>query len=187
MLQVRVEQQNAKARLDVQDPAMKLRTKDLQVKLSAQSATLEISSPAAELMIDSYPSTRSRGIKNNIDFDRDNAAKGMRALQEAIAKFASDGARLAKIENKGNPLKQLAKEAMDETPYSLSIGYVEEPTIRVTPHQAEVRVTRGNLKTDFDYGTVNAELKRGSTDLKMLQYPQVKFSFTDKRTVDIGA
>lgn len=177
MFQVRVTQTDAKARLDVKDPFLNLKTEEVAVKLSGSEAKLEIHSPAAELSIDSYPSNKARGMKNNIDFDRDNAAKGMQAIQAAIAKFAQDGARLAKIENGGNPLKQLAKEALNEPPLSISIGYVPDPTVRVVTHEAEIRVTRGPLSIRFDGGTVSGQLEEGTVSATMLQYPDVKFRF----------
>ena len=177
MFQVRVTQTDAKARLDVKDPFLRLKTQDVAVKISGEEPKLEIHSPAAELSIDSYPSNRARGIKNNIDFDRDNAAKGMQAVQAAIAKFAQDGARLAKIENGGNPLKQLAQEAMTERPLSISIGYVPDPTVRVVTHEAQIQVTSGALNIRFDGGTVDGELDKGTVSATMLQYPEVNFQF----------
>lgn len=177
MFQVRVTQTDAKARLDVKDPFLRLKTQDIAVKISGDEAKLEIHSPAAELSIDSYPSNRARGMKNNVDFDRDNAAKGVQAVQAAIAKFAQDGARLAKIEKGGNPLKQLAQEAMTEKPLSISIGYVPDPTVRVVTHEAQIRVTHGALNIRFDGGTVSGQFEQGTVGATMLQYPKVDFRF----------
>jgi len=184
MFQVRVTQQDVKARLNVTDPMLYLKINDPEVQISSQPVQLEIHQPAAELAIDNYPSDYSRGIKNNMDFDRDNARKGMQTVYAAIGKIASEGVMLSKIENKGNPLAQLAKQSMDPTPVEINIGSVAEPTIKVTPHPAEVRVIVGRLNIGLDQGTVGGELQRGTVDLTMLQYPQVNYRYVDSN-VDI--
>ena len=184
MFQVSISQQNVKARLDVNDPFLRLQIADPAVQISSEPVKIEINSPAAELAIDSYPSNRSRGIKNNVDFDSDNARKGMQAVYEAIGKIARDGALLGKIENKGNPLKQLAKEAIAEKSVEISIASVDSPTINVTPHEAEIKVQPGRLNISFSQATVKGDLERGTVGVTMLQYPQVDFTFTDSE-VDI--
>lgn len=186
MFQVRVSQQNAKARLDVTDPVLNLKIKDPQVQLSSQPLQLEIHQPAAELIIDNYPSTYSRGIKNNVDFDRDNARKGMQTVYAAIGKIASEGARLAKIENKGQPLAQLAKEALAPKEQEITIASVAQPTIKVTPHEAEVKIVPGRLNIHLDQGTVDGNLQRATANITMLAYPQVNFRFVDSK-LDITA
>lgn len=181
MFQVSITQQNAKARLDISDPLLHLKTTDLAVQISSEPAKMEIHSPAAELSIDNYPSDRSRGIKNNVDFDRDNAQKGLQTVYAAIGKIASEGVRLSKIEHKGHPLAQLAKAAMDSKPVEISVGSVAEPTIKVTPHQAEVNVQPGRLNISFSMGRVDGDLQKGTVNLAMLQYPEVNFRFTDTK------
>ncbi|WP_094603824.1 putative protein YviE [Sporomusa silvacetica DSM 10669] len=184
MFQVRVSQQDVKARLNVTDPMLYLQINDPEVQISSQPLQLEIHQPAAELVIDNYPSDYSRGIKNNMDFDRDNARKGMQTVYAAIGKIASEGVMLSKIENKGNPLAQLAKASMDPTPLEITIASVAEPSIRVTPHEAEIRVVPGRVNIGLNQGTVDGELQRGTVDLTMLQYPNVSYRFVDSR-VDI--
>ena len=184
MFQVNVSQQDIKARLDVSDPFLRLQIADPKVQISSEPVKIEINSPAAELAIDSYPSNRSRGIKNNVDFDRDNAQKGMQTVYEAIGKIARDGALLAKIENKGNPLTQLAKESIMPKDAEISIASVDSPTINVTPHEAEINVRPGKLNISFAQGTVAGDLQRGTVGLTMIQYPKVDFTFTDSK-VDV--
>ena len=187
MFQVRVTQQDAKARLNVTDPMLSLKINDPEVQISSQPVQLEIHQPAAELTIDNYPSDYSRGIKNNMDFDRDNARKGMQALYAFIGKIASEGAMLAKIENKGNPLAQLAKQSLEPTPLEINIASVAQPTIKVTPHPADVKVLPGRLNIGLNQGTVDGQLQRGTVDITMLQYPNVSYRYVNSSSVDIQA
>ena len=179
IFQVRVSQQDIIARLAIRDPLLTLQITDPRVQISSQPLQLEIHQPAAELAIDSYPSNSSRGIKNNQDFDRDNARKGMQTIYSAIAKIASDGVRLSKIENKGHPLAQLARESMNPKPLEITIASVADPTIKVTTHEAEITVQRGQLNIQLNQGTVGGALQRGTVNLNVLQYPQVDFRFID--------
>lgn len=188
MFQVRVTQQNAMARLDVSDAMLYLHISDPQVEISSQPIQLEIHQPAAELAIDNYPSDYSRGIKDNMDFDRDNARKGMQTIYAAIGKIASEGVMLSKIEKKGHPLAQLAKQSMNPQPVDLTVASVAEPAIKVTPHEAEVRIIPGHVNIGLKQGTgtVHANLQSGTINLTMLQYPQVSYRFIDSN-VDIKA
>ena len=188
MFQVRVTQQNAMAKLDVSDSMLYLHISDPQVEISSQPVRLEINSPAAELAIDNYPSDYSRGIKNNMDIDRDNARKGMQTIYAAIGKIASEGVLLSKIEKKGHPLAQLAKESINPKPVDLSIASVAEPTIKVTPHEAEIKIVRGyvNIGLKQGTGTVTGNLQEGRINLTMLRYPQVSYRFVDSK-MDIHA
>lgn len=188
MFQVRVTQQNAMARLDVSDPLLYLHISDPQVEISTQPVQLEIHQPAAELAIDNYPSDYSRGIKNNMDFDRDNARKGMQAIYAAIGKIASEGVMLSKIENKGHPLAQLARQSMNPQPVDLTIVSVAESIIKVTPHEAEIKIIPGHVNIGLKQGTGNVagDLRKGTINLTMLQYPQVSYRFIDSN-IDIQA
>lgn len=183
MLQVQVLQQNALARLDIRDPFLQLKITDPHVEISSQPMTMKFHTPAAEVFIDNYPSDYSRGYRNNVDFDRENAQKGMQALISYIGKAAREGARMAKLEHKGI-LKQLAKEAMQSRPLEISIGSVKEPSIKVVTHDATIEVNPGRVNIEGINGTVSGSLQKGTVDLTMLRYPEVKFRAVDSK-VDI--
>ncbi|SEO71193.1 DUF6470 family protein [Propionispora vibrioides] len=179
MLQLKILQQNAMARLDIQDPFLKMRITDVQVRISSEPVKLDISQPPGELSIDQYPSNYSRGDRNFMDFDRENAQKGMRALQDFIGKIAREGIMLNKIEHKGKPLVQLAKEAIKTPISNLGLAPVASPDIRYTPREAKIKVEPGQLSIRFVDGTFDSELERGSVNLTMLQYPQVHVQVSD--------
>ena len=108
-----------------------------------------------------------------MDFDRENARKGMQALQDFIGKIAREGIMLSEIEHKGNPLAQLAKASLPSKMSDLTLAPVASPNIRYTPREEQVKVEPGQLSIQFVNGIADSELERGSVNLTMLQYPQV--------------
>lgn len=183
MLLVKINQQDAKIRMATTDPLLYLHIADPKVEISSEPLQLEIHQPAAEVIIHNYPSDYSRGIKNFMDFERDNARKAMENAYEAVGKIASDGARLAKIENKGT-LAQLAKEAMNPKTVEINVGSVAEPTIQVTMHEAAIKVIPGRQNIGLKPGSVTGDLRQGSVHVTMVQYPQIHYRVIDS-SVDI--
>ena len=179
MVQLRISQQNVKARLDIQDPFLRLKTTEVKVQISSEPVKLELSQPLGELSIDQYPSNYSRGDRNFMDFDRENARKGMQALQDFIGKIAREGIMLSEIEHKGKPLVQLAKASLPIKMSNLTLAPVASPDIHYTPHEAQVKVEPGQLFIQFVNGIADSELERGSVNLTMLQYPQVHIQVSD--------
>ncbi|MDU2063411.1 MAG: DUF6470 family protein [Sporomusaceae bacterium] len=180
MVQVEITQQNVKARLDIKDPFMRLKTTDLSMQISSEPLSIQMESPAAEVFIDNYPSNYARGFKNNKDFDRDNARKGMEALQNWAGKIAHEGAMLARIEDHGKPLAALASQAIRGKDSDVNIAYVPSPTIKVVTHDVKTQVQQGKLHIRFNNGTATGQLERGTVGLTMLQYPEVHFRVTNQ-------
>ncbi|MCE5286515.1 MAG: DUF6470 family protein [Pelosinus sp.] len=185
MLELKAVQTNAKARMDIKDPFLELKTTDPHVEMSSEPLTMKFHTPAAEVTIDNYPSDYSRGFRNNVDFDREKAQKGMKAIQEYTAKAAREGAIIAKSLGKGNPFIRFAKEAMNSKPVEINIASVAEPSIKVVTHEAEIEVNPGKLNIQAVYGTATGNLERGTVDITMLQYPEVHFRAMDSK-VDVG-
>lgn len=180
MVQVEITAQNVKAQLDIKDPFMRLKTTEPTIAISSEPLQITMESPAAEVYIDNYPSDSARGIKNNVDFDRDNARKGMAALQAWAGKIAREGAMLAKIEDHGNPLKALAQAALNGKEGDITVAYVPPPTVKVVTHDVKTQVQPAKLQLRLNKGTASGQLEQGTVDLTMLQYPEVYFHVTNQ-------
>ncbi|WP_419877942.1 DUF6470 family protein [Brevibacillus centrosporus] len=108
--QIRMEQQFIKLGLDIQKPVQEIQQPKAELNIRQEPAIIEIHSPQGELSIDSSEAQANLDLRSPARRIRDNAEYGQQKWLEAIAQISLEGDRLAAIENKGNPIADLAFE-----------------------------------------------------------------------------
>lgn len=185
MLLLNIRQQYAQLGLNIQQPVLNLQTNKPQIELSTKAATVEIHTQQGVLEIDQTPCRYSLGKKNFHDFFRDNAAEAEQNIQQAIASIVSDGDRLGQIENKGNPIPQMAAEAIMEEPRELTWARIEDPIINYRPSQVEYNPNRAMLDLELRRGTVDNESQAGKVEGYIAQKQNIRM-WTSENKYDLS-
>lgn len=108
--QIRMEQQFIKLGLDIQKPVQEIKQPKAELNMTQEAAILEIHSPQGKLSIDTSEAQANLDLRSPRRRIQDNADYGYQKCLEAIAQISMEGDRLAAIENKGNPIADLAFE-----------------------------------------------------------------------------
>jgi len=182
MLQLNISTQPIRLDYTIKNAKLNLQSTPTKVQRATTPTTLEIRQPHGELTIDQTPTRYSIGLKNNIDFARDNAALGRQSVMKAIARIAQEGNQYARIESKSNALADIAANSgFSEVP-GLTLAHVEAPDIHYQAKPVQFNSTVGKLNVTVQPGKVQGDYQPGSVNIRVTQYPSIQFS-----TVDIKA
>lgn len=186
MLCLNISSQNAKLSINTTRPVLNLQTTRPQIQIHTEPAKLEIRQAKGELEIDNTAYRYSIGIKNLQDMARDNADAGRQTAYETIGRIAQEGERLASIENKGNPIADMAAEANYSEPPDFTWAHIAAPEVRykLTPHQVDVKP--GNVDISFQPGNVKSDLQRGTLDIHVARYQSIRY-WTTANKYDVKA
>jgi hypothetical protein len=151
------------ARLDITQPPAEL-------TIEQPPAEMNIASVPARLTIDQSRAWAAMNNKHVFEFIRDGAEDGRQAVLNYIARTASQGDELMRIENGGNPIVDQAvvnseapplefNIAFVPPPFSVKIGYepgrldidwrIQPPRIDVKRHEPIIRYQRGAVRIDL--------------------------------------
>lgn len=187
MLTLNISQQYAKIDITTVRAATNITTTPAQLNMESEPATIEIRQPKGELEIDWRPFRASLGIKDPIEFAQDCAALGRRTVLETIGRIVQDGNRLAAIESGENAVAALAKESTMPPVSEITWAYLEPPRIHYTAHQPVVSPSRGRVNYELIRGTLDLGFQPGQVNIHMVQYPALKLSVTESKSVDVRA
>lgn len=179
MLQINISTQPIRLDYTINNAKLNLQTTRPLVQMETVAATLEIRQPRGELTIDSYPCRYSIGLKNNLDFARDNAALGKQAAMDATARIAQEGTQYARIESGSDAFAEIAANAtLSEVP-GLTLGHIEAPDIRYQANPVQFNPSAGKVNFTVQPGTVQGDYQPGGVDIRVTQYPSIQFSTVD--------
>jgi hypothetical protein len=179
VLQLNISTQPIRLDYTIQNAKLNLQTTPTKVQIETTPATLEIRHPQGELTIDSTPSRYSIGLKNNADFARDNAALGKQAVMNAIARIAQEGAQYARIESNSNAFADIAAASSFSEVPGITLAHIEAPDIRYQANPVQFNPIAGKINSTIQPGTIHGDYQPGSIDIRVTQYPSIKFSTVD--------
>lgn len=173
MLQINISTQPIRLDYNVQNAKLNLQSTPAKLQVETMAATLEIHQPRGELTIDSYPSRYSIGLKNNIDFARDNAELGRQTVMNAIARIAQEGTQYARIESGSDAFADIAANSSFSEAPGITLAHIEAPDIRYQANPVQFNSTAGKVNFTVQPGTVEGDYQPGSVDIRVTQYPRL--------------
>lgn len=179
MLQLNITTQPIRLDYNIQNAKLNLQTTPAKVQMETTPAMLEIRQPRGELTIDQYPSRYSIGLKNNADLARDNAALGKQSVRNAIARIVEEGNQYARIESKSNAFADIAAASSFSEVPGITLARIEAPDIRYQANPVQFNSIAGKVNSTLQPGTVQGDYQPGSVDIRVTQYPSIKFSTVD--------
>lgn len=167
MITLEIHQTYAQIGIETQRAPLDLQSKRPEIIIHSEPAKVEITPGKATLSIDQTAFRESYGIKTQTQLSIDNAKAGREALFSWIGKLAEEGARLGAIEKGGNPIVEMAREAISKPLPDVTFARLERPEIRfnvtptrfnVTPHRVNVELRRGEVINNTQKTQVNIYL-----------------------------
>ncbi|WP_289140224.1 DUF6470 family protein [uncultured Brevibacillus sp.] len=108
--QITMTQTYAKLGLDIQKPRQEIEQPQADMNMRQEAATLDIRQQQGQLFIDTSEAQANIDLRGPLRRTADHAEFGNRRAFEAVQQISYEGDRLAAIENKGNPIADIAYE-----------------------------------------------------------------------------
>jgi len=108
--QIRMEQTFARLGLNIQKPVQEISQPTADLNMKQENAVLEIHQENGVLTMDASAARENIDLRGPLRRTRDHADFGYQRYMEAVAEISTEGDRLRAIENKGNPIADLAYE-----------------------------------------------------------------------------
>ncbi|MHB8125588.1 MAG: DUF6470 family protein [Desulfitobacteriaceae bacterium] len=179
MLQINISTRPIRLDYTIQNAHLNLQSTRSTVQMETSPTSLEIRQPRGELTIDQTPCRYSIGLKNNMDFVRDNAALGRQTAMDTIARIAEEGDQLARIESKSNALADIAANStLSEVP-DITWAPIALPNINYRANPVQFNAIVGKVNFTILPGTIQGNYQPGSVDIRVTQYPSVEMSAVD--------
>jgi len=179
MLQISIITQPIRLDYTIQNAKLNLQSPPPNVQKETTPAKLEIRQPRGELTIDQTPCRYSIGLKNNVDFARNNAELGRKSVRNAITRIVQEGEQYARIESKSNAIANIAAESSLSKVPGITLAHIDAPNIRYKAYPVQFYPTSGKINLTIQPGTVKADYQPGSVDIRVSQYPSIEISAVD--------
>lgn len=179
--QIRLESTFIKTGLQIQKPVQKIEQPKADLSIQQPKADLEINTVPGKLSIDQSEARAEYGYKSAPRVIAEAAQKARQALLEGIERRASEGAQLMKIENKGNPIPQIAEANLFKEK-QFGIGWIPSHgsvKLHYTPADVQVKVTPRQPIIDSQIRKPIHEYTPGDVSVYVEQENSLKIDFVN--------
>lgn len=172
-----------------------IETKQANLNMHVTNAKLEqkqkppliyIKTEQAMIQIDQYPCFAEEGLKNNFDFIKEYAQKGLQSVTAYTGKIARDGDEMAKIGHDANIMINIAKNsAIDKKDFN--IGYIPKsrPRISSTGGTLELKAQSINsigeingVTGNYIPGKISYNYTPPIVDIRVVSYGTIDIKYT---------
>jgi len=158
--------------LQITKPTQEIEQPKATLSQQQPAAILEISTTRAQLSLDTTEVRADLDLKSTLRRSAENAQYGNQSVQGGIARRAEEGQQLARIENGGNAIAEIAKQTITPSPAPLGIRFVSDRTkiqmsiqpgttnINATPQKAVSDVQINKPIHHYTQGKVTGEMEQ---------------------------
>lgn len=171
--QIRLQSQQAQIELQTRPATQTIEQPKAQMEIQQPHAELQIHTIPGKLSIDQTEAWEEMDIKSVFRRTEENAQYGKQKAMEGIARIASEGDQLMKIENSRKVIvEQSAQRALENQTFDTNITWIPsffsvktdyqpaEVTIDWNTHQANINVKTQKPIITYQPGEVTARLKQ---------------------------
>lgn len=144
--QIQLSQNFAKIGMEIVKPKQMIQQPPAELEIKQEAAELEISQRGSKLVIDQTQAWNEMNLKDPFTLTRDWARDAYQQVMQGIARRVEEGDYLATIENKGNPIAEMARQSGSPGPARFNIAFI--PSF-------------GSVSINFIPGEVNMNWKQG--------------------------
>ncbi|MEK4669115.1 DUF6470 family protein [Niallia sp. FSL R7-0271] len=183
--QLRIDSTPAKLGLTTVQPQVQMEQKPADLYIEQPKAELIIDKKAATLTIDQTEARAYEGMKTRERFIDDYVQKGRQEWLKGIARRIKDGQQLAAIENKGNPIPQIAKRNSEGPPKQFGLGWIPPA------NSVKIQYDPGYVKTSFETYEPIIDVNQnkplidytpGKVITELVQYPSLEIHFENLKS-----
>ncbi|MBC9784465.1 hypothetical protein H1S01_08065 [Heliobacterium chlorum] len=175
---IQIEQQFTRIQAQTIPRRFELHNELPQLTFERSQPHVEITRTPPQVQIDQTAARASVGFRKMVDLEAYQAQLAMQNSYEYIEKKAEEGDRIGAIENKENPIPDIALEsAFPETPeINIASLPAERPQIDVTLGQLSFNFTPSTINYQFTPGSVSGEYQPSRVSISVVQQGYVKIT-----------
>ena len=157
--------------------------KPAELSIEQPEADIKFQKQPGRLTIDQTKAWENLDLKSIRKRIEEFAVKGKEDLLEGIARRAQEGDELMRIENKGNPIADIAKRNSTRLKMEMDMGDTpafESVDISYQPSRLQVEVQVNKPVIDVQTNSVIHNYQPGRVSIYMKQYPEIQFGMDMK-------
>lgn len=182
-----INQTYARIGIDRSPSSMEITTNNAKLELRQKQPKVNIRTELPKVRIDQYEAFASAGRKGIADLAREAAQLGYQSAMDYIGKVADDGDTLARIEDGGNPIIDIAvRDAYPEHEFGLATMPTARPEITVegSVNMEAERTSEGALngvEGQYTPGNVSYNYTPAIVKVYMAQYASINISYQNSK------
>lgn len=177
------------AQIDIQSKRAELRilqSRRLQMSMRQIHAQMQIETRRSKLNIDQTQCFAESGLKTSLElahtFYSDSLTKGIQAIQS----IAEEGVRFLKIEKKGNPIAEIARQRGVHFKQPVVTAMPKSrPIISFEPGEMQITWTQPRLEMNWHWIEAQVEYIPYEVNITMLSYPSIDIRLVEGVELDI--
>ncbi|PLT31069.1 DUF6470 family protein [Peribacillus deserti] len=180
--QIRLESTKGQIELRTIQPKQSIEQKPADLSIEQPKAELRIKTTPGRLTIDQAKAREDVDLKSMFKRTEEAAQQGYQDWLSGLARVASDGEELMKIENGFHALANQAKSNSESPIYDFNIGWIpSEGSVKINYEPAKVSIEADPQKPRINVNVNKPfhEYTPGRTEVSLKQYPSLKIDFTN--------
>ena len=178
--QIRMQSNLAKIEISTTPSQQYIEQPKAQLDLQQPKADMTIQTTPGQLNIDQTRAWESMDIKHIFRRIEENAQKGMNDALNGVARRASEGDELMRIENGGSPIASQATRNSELLNYDYNIGFTPPPfsvKINYQPSRLNIQVNPNQVINNTVAQKPIIDYKEGQVSTRMKQYAGLNIDF----------
>lgn len=187
--QIRIQSTPAKLGLITNPSNVLMKQPNANQRIEQPSAEVKIDRIPSKLIIDQTEAKADEGIKTRTRVLQEYVQKGKQEWLKGIARRARDGAELAAIQNKGNPIATIAKKNGTKEMKQFGIGWIPSANsvkINYDPGEVNISVKLNKPIIENKQNKPIVEYTPGNIEVKLIQYPSLEIDFENLKYVGVN-
>ena len=178
--QIQIETRPAKLGLQIDKPQQSIEQPRASMQQSQPAAILEIRTTQPTLSIDQTEAWASMELKNPLRSMDEFAQEGLRAVQEGMARRASEGAQMMRIEQGGEAIQDIAKHNANPPQADFNVRFLAGRfaiQYSIEPGTTDISIERQAPTLDVQVNKPIHEYTPGKVSGVMEDYGEVRIDF----------
>jgi hypothetical protein len=168
--------------IETRNATLEIKQHKADLTMKREPLEMKIEKKDSEIQIDQSVCFSECGNKKIFDLIKHSAQMGKQKSMEAIGKISSEGNEMMRIENDGEPIKNIGvNNAFPKKDYN--IGFIPKSRPKITATKAEHKI-------DFEGGKTNIDVKvnkptinynQGKVDIYLRQKPSINIEYVNDK------
>lgn len=176
----------AEIAIETKPASLNMHTTYAKLELKQKPPLINIKTEQAMIQIDQYPCFAEEGLKNNFDFIKEYAQKGLQSVTAYTGKIARNGDQMAKIGHHANIMINIAKNsAIDKKDFN--VGYIPKSRPRISSTGGTVELKAQTINSvgeingvtgNYIPGKISFNYTPPNVDIRVVSYGSVDIKYT---------
>jgi hypothetical protein len=177
--QIQIRQQYARINILTVNGSLKIRQPRAEMQIQNADIKLEMQHRDVKVEINGYPHRHDLGYKNIEDFRKESIKRGLEAVLERTARYASQGDRLMRIERKGDPLQDIIEDEAFAKQKEIGLKWKRGPVFKYIPPVLKINWREKKADLKLEINPPEYDFERGEVKVNMERYNNINIFIRD--------